>query len=207
MAELPGRTALLPRIGRNGIRATDRHDAAPAVDRPRPGSEARIWLDRLLALPHNQPTEPHAKALYLSSVFAAMQGDIPLSTTRFTAGDAELAQLPDDNELAVFAQYAAGSIVLYWGEPARAVPELEAAVATAQQRRFLFCHVGGLFALGLSHMTLDDPPKAGASHQRLVALTEELGERIYRGRTCSIGVGPHGGRATSHKRCRSSRTG
>ena len=85
-------------------------------------SEARIWLDRLLALPHDQPTEPHAKALFLSSVFAAMQGDIPLSTTRFTAGDAELAQLPDDAELAVFAQYAAGSIVLYRGEPARAVP-------------------------------------------------------------------------------------
>ena len=150
-------------------------------------TEARIWLDRLLAVPHDRPTEPHARALYLCSVFAAMQGDIPLATTRFAAADAEAAHLPGDGELAVFAQYAAGTTALYRGEPAPAVAALDAAVAAAQRRHALFCHMSGLFGLALSHMMLDDALNAGSSHRRLVALTDELGARIYRGRACSIG--------------------
>lgn len=148
--------------------------------------EGRLWLGRVLAAQSGEPTTDRAKALYLASVLAGMQGEISDEEALFARGEAIRARL-DNAPLDAFVGYAAGCMALYIGEPSRAVSLLEDAVAASEREGHPFCQIASLLGLGLGFVLLDEATKALDCHKRMIALTENRGEMVYRGRSSMTG--------------------
>ncbi|MFE5708766.1 protein kinase [Rhodococcus koreensis] len=148
-------------------------------------TEGRLWFDRVLDARSGDPTAGQAKALYLASVLACMQGDLPVGTTLLAEAE-EISDRVPNTSLAAIAEYAAASIALYNADPSRAVECFEAAVRAPWSDGYLFCQIGSLLGLGLAYMFQNNPAQALLCHQKLLAVAEEHGELIYRGRSSMV---------------------
>ncbi|MGW4338264.1 ATP-binding protein [Rhodococcus koreensis] len=142
-------------------------------------SEGERWLTRLLAQPAAGPSPERAAALYSACMFAAAQGRMPAAQDRFD----ELTFLADELDstaLRTLSTHAAGYLALYGGRPADAIGSFEDAVIGFEQEGNLLREVGSLFGLALACGLTGDESHAVRCHERIIAITEPLGESIYR---------------------------
>ena len=146
--------------------------------------EGRLWLDRALAAHNGEPTATRANALYLNSVLAGVQGDLPEGSRLLAEADAISAR---DPSIFALRGFASGCLALYHAEPARAVTHFQNVAPAAQDAPDRFYHVGSLLGLGLAFMLLGDTVHALACHEKMLALTEKHGELVYRGRAAMTG--------------------
>ncbi|PBC39575.1 protein kinase [Rhodococcus sp. ACS1] len=149
-------------------------------------AEGRLWLDRALASKMVTPTEGRAKSLYLASVLAGMQGDIPAGETLLAKGNG-IADGFDNDSMSALAGYATGCTALYSGKPSLAVVCFEKAIAEARGDGYIFCQIGSLLGLGLAFMLLDDSARAIHWYETMLAVTERHGELLYSGRASTVG--------------------
>ncbi|MDJ0414309.1 protein kinase domain-containing protein [Rhodococcus opacus] len=146
--------------------------------------EGRLWLDRVLAAHNGELTPTRAKALYLNSILAGVQGDSSEGSRLLAEADAIFAR---DPSMSALREFASGCLPLYRAEPAQAVPHLQYASPSAQDDPDRFYHVGSLLGLGLAFMQLGDTTQALACHEEMLALTEKHGEMVFRGRAAMTG--------------------
>ncbi|MFD9668503.1 protein kinase [Rhodococcus sp. NPDC059968] len=142
-------------------------------------SEGERWLTRLLSQPTPGPSHERAAALYSTSMFAAAQGLIPAAQDRL----AELRLFADELNspaLRTLSTHAAGYLALYSGRPADAIGDFEDAVTSFEQEGNLLRQVGSLIGLALACGLTGDESRAVRCHERIIAITEPLGESIYR---------------------------
>ncbi|MFE5704569.1 protein kinase [Rhodococcus koreensis] len=142
-------------------------------------SEGERWLTRLLAQPRPGPAPERAAALYSACMFAAAQGLIPAAQDRL----AELRFLADELKspaLRTLSTHAAGYLALYSGRPADAIGDFEDAVTSFEEEGNLLRQVGSLFGLALACGLTGDESRAVRCHERIIEITEPLGESIYR---------------------------
>ncbi|RYF61069.1 MAG: protein kinase, partial [Comamonadaceae bacterium] len=148
--------------------------------------EGRLWLGRMIATSGGQPPADRAKVRYLASVLAGMQGDTAAGAALLAEGD-EIADRPGKRLVSAFAFYSAGCIALYSADSTRAAANFSNTVAAAITENNLFFRIGGLLGLGLANVSVGDAEAAHLCHQEMITLTTELGELVYRGRSCMTG--------------------
>ena len=148
-------------------------------------TEARTWIGRILSV-HREQTADRATALYLSSVFAIVQGDVEESLELLTEGDS-IAERLGDNALVAFANWAAGCHNLYNSRPGRAVGLFEAAISQTEGLELTFCKIASLVGLGLSHLQLDNVSGAHECYDAVLVESAKYGETVYRARAATIG--------------------
>jgi predicted ATPase/DNA-binding CsgD family transcriptional regulator len=146
--------------------------------------EGRLWLDRALAAHNGEPTPLRAKALYLNSILAGAQGDLPEGLRLLAEADSISA---GDPSISGLREFASGCLPLYDSNPAQAVPHLQYASPSAQDDPDRFYRVGSLLGLGLAFMQLGDTAQALACHEKMLAITEKHGEMVFRGRSAMTG--------------------
>lgn len=142
-------------------------------------TEGRYWLDRALACHPRQPTVTRVKALYYSSVLSELQGDIPAATALVEEGRSLAEQIDDPMAYALAAQ-AEGLLALNNSDLRRASGLLEESHSIYATLNDDHRKVAVLYLLGLAYGLREDIPRAMACHERVVAMTENLGESIYR---------------------------
>lgn len=148
-------------------------------------TEARIWLARILSR-SGGPAVDRARALYLSSVFAVVQGDKIESADLLAQGESIGAHLQNTASSA-FAHWAAGCHHLYNSDPARAAALFEDAISQAVESNNSFCHLASLTGLGLAHLQLDHVSETRRCYEAIIVESEKSGEAIFRGRAAVIG--------------------
>lgn len=142
-------------------------------------SEGERWLTRLLTQPRAESSHERAAALYSACMFAAAQGLTAAAQDRF----AELSVIADELNspaLQALSTHASGYLALSCGRPADAIGEFEDAVTSFEEEGNLLRQVGSLFGLALACGLTGDESRAVRCHERIVAITEPLGESIYR---------------------------
>ncbi|MDI9915490.1 protein kinase [Rhodococcus sp. IEGM 1379] len=146
-------------------------------------SEARHWFDRILGCEYERPTTIRLEVLYAASRIAAMQGDISAGTALLedvrTTADALGSSDAD-----ALASYADGVLALTSGHPDRAVTNMESASDVIQRENNPLRRVWALNHLGMAYHLTGDFTRAIESYEKALAITEPLGEYVYRGRSC-----------------------
>lgn len=143
-----------------------------------PFSEARHWLDRLLARQPGQVTVERAIALYSSSVLAEVQGDMDAGADLAEEGRGLAARITDPRTHA-FIAHSDGILAVFNGDIPRACARLERALELfgpgddAPQ-------IGILHMLGIAYEQGGDIRKAIECYERVLAVTEARGESVYR---------------------------
>ncbi|MDV8070677.1 protein kinase [Rhodococcus sp. IEGM 1366] len=148
-------------------------------------TEARTWIGRILSV-HREQTADRATALYLSSVFAVVQGNVDESLELLAEGDI-IAERLGDTALAAFANWAGGCHNLYNSVPTRAVVLFETAISQQDGIGYTFCKIASLIGLGLSHLQLDNVSGAHKCYDAILVESAKYGETVYRGRAATIG--------------------
>ncbi|MFC0448573.1 LuxR C-terminal-related transcriptional regulator [Rhodococcus jostii] len=150
--------------------------------------EGRLWLDRVLAAADGESSADLAKALYLVSLFAGVQGDVAEGVGLLARADS-LEDRPGDTSMRALRGYVRGFLALYNSDSVSAVPHFEEAIGAAQDAEGAdFFHIGSLLGEGLAYMSLGDASKARVRHQRMLALSWTLGDIVYCGRSAMIGA-------------------
>lgn len=143
-----------------------------------PFTEARHWLDRLLARQPGQVTAERAIAFYSSSVLAEVQGDIDAGAERAEEGRGLAARIADPRAHAYIA-HSDGILAVFGGDIPRACARLEQALELfgpgddAPQ-------IGILHMLGIAYEQGGEIRKAIECYERVLAVTESRGESVYR---------------------------
>lgn len=148
-------------------------------------NEGRLWLDRVLAV-HSDADPQRVRSLYMASVFAGLQGDLAEGARLLALADSLTAE-HDRYATRDLKEFASGCLALYHDDPVSAVAHFRNAIESAREGHGLFWKVASLLGLGLAHMLLDEAPHSLTCHERLLALTENHGEHVYRGRTYMLG--------------------
>ncbi|QZS52949.1 LuxR family transcriptional regulator [Rhodococcus opacus] len=149
--------------------------------------EGRLWLDRALAAAADEHADL-AKALYLVSLFAVVQGDVADGESFLARADS-LEDRPGDTSMRAVRGYVRGFLALYNNDSASAVSHFEEAVGAAQEAEGAdFFHIGSLLGEGLAYMSLGDASNARVRHQRMLVLSWALGDIVYCGRSAMIGA-------------------
>ncbi|RYE41362.1 MAG: protein kinase [Hyphomicrobiales bacterium] len=142
-------------------------------------SEGRRWLGQLLARQSGLPTLDWVKGLYSASVMANVQGDFHTSATLVEEGRVLTAQTGDPMMRALIAD-ADGMLALYSGEPARAYPHLETALAEFSERGERTLETSVLYSLGWAYGLSGLRRESIKCHERVLAITHRHGEKAYR---------------------------
>ncbi|RYE41020.1 MAG: tetratricopeptide repeat protein [Hyphomicrobiales bacterium] len=145
-------------------------------------SEGRRWLDRLLTSAPGQVTPDRSKALYAGSLMAGLQGDLPAVAALVDEGIALTAQTSDPIAHA-HIDFAAGYLALFGGKMSDACLHFEKAVQVYETRGALPFQVSARGSLGLTYALLNDAEQAIECYERVLALTEDRGESLYRAYT------------------------
>jgi len=142
-------------------------------------NEARRWLDRLLARDSGPLTLERIKALHCASAIADVQGDLQAGAALVEEGRALTAHTSDPTMRALI-DYADGLLALYSGDLARAYSYLETALVEFSRRTDRTLEVAVLYSLGLTYELCGMTKKAIECHERVLTLTKECGEQMYR---------------------------
>ncbi|MEU2006766.1 protein kinase [Rhodococcus sp. NPDC019627] len=141
-------------------------------------SEGRRWLDRLLARQPAGPTADHAKALYVGSMMAGIQGDLQAAAALVEDAHALAARTRDPLTRA-HIDSALGYAALFGGQPRDARAHLENAVRTYAGRNDIV-EVAALIGLGLADEFLGDAEHAIEGYERVLVITDARGESVFR---------------------------
>jgi serine/threonine-protein kinase PknK len=138
--------------------------------------EGRRWFDRALSREPRTPTVERARALYLATVLAELQGEPEVGAALAAEGRVLAEQLADPLAHCMVA-YSEGWVALMRSDFDRARTCLEAAVGTD---RDLVLKASALILLGWTHELSGDPARALGWHQQALALAESHGESVFR---------------------------
>ena len=143
-----------------------------------PFSEARHWLDRLLARQPGQVTVERAIALYSSSVLAEVQGDMDAGADLAEEGRGLAARITDPRTHA-FIAHSDGILAVFNGDIPRACARLERALELFGPG-YDAPQIGILHMLGNAYEQGGDIRRAIECYERVLAVTEARGECVYR---------------------------
>ncbi|MGV9610923.1 protein kinase domain-containing protein [Nocardia xishanensis] len=142
-------------------------------------SEARRWLDRLLARRTGPLTIDQAAALYVACIMAAVQGDLAA-----VEGFVRLGRPLVEKTTAPFARahidLIEGILAILSGKPSAARPYLEKAVQAYTELDNVFFRVNSLTLLGYTQQLRNDTERAVEYYEHALAIVEEHGETMYR---------------------------
>ncbi|MDV7241808.1 MULTISPECIES: protein kinase domain-containing protein [Rhodococcus] len=141
--------------------------------------EGRYWLARLLESHDESPTEERARALNTACMLASLQGDLASATSALHELE-EIAVELAVPEITTLATYTAGFVALYSSDFGHAIDAFESALKEASAQGDMNRHLGSLVGLALSHALRGQATKALAYHQHVLALTEPIGECVFR---------------------------
>ncbi|MGW4339804.1 protein kinase domain-containing protein [Rhodococcus koreensis] len=157
--------------------------------------EGRRWLDRLLTHETGQPVD-RAKALYVSSILAGLQGNLESSAARAKQGHALVAHT--NNPMAgAHIDLADGYLSLFGGNPSTARACFERALQVFTAGNDLLRQVILLDGLGMTHELLNDTERAIECYERILMITEPRGEIVLRSYalwSLAVAVWRHGDR-------------
>ncbi|WP_420752484.1 ATP-binding protein, partial [Rhodococcus sp. O3] len=142
-------------------------------------NEGRRWCERLIARQSGPPTVDWVEALFRATVMASVQGDLQAAAGFVEAGRRLIAQT-DDPVMRALVDAADGSLALHSGDLPHAISHLEAALAHFGGRGEPTREIGMLYSLGLALGLSDRIPEAVACHERVLAMTEGHGDKMYR---------------------------
>lgn len=140
--------------------------------------EGRRWLDRLLVRPSGAPTADRAKALYVGSMMAGVQGDLHAAAVLVDDAHA-LAARTGDRLIRAHTDSAVGYAALFGERPLEARAHLEKAVQAYTGRNDVV-EVAALIGLGWADEFLGDTAKAIECYERVLAITDAQGESVFR---------------------------
>lgn len=146
-------------------------------------SEARHWFDRILACEYERPTVARLEVLNDASRIAAMQGDISAGTALVEEARATADALGTSTADAL-ASYTYGFFALFSGHPDRAVTSMQGAFDVIEQENNPLRLVWALNHLGMAYHLTGDFDRAIDCYEKALAITEQHGEYVYRGRSC-----------------------
>jgi non-specific serine/threonine protein kinase len=150
--------------------------------------EGRLWLDRVLAVADDESSADLAKAQYLVSLLAGVQGDGAEGVGLLARADS-LEDRPDDTSMRALRGFVRGFLALYNGDSVSAVTHFEEAIGVAEETEdAVFNHVGSLLGECVAYMSLGDASEARARHEQILALAGMLGDVVYCGRSAMIGA-------------------
>jgi non-specific serine/threonine protein kinase len=145
-------------------------------------SEGRRWIDQLLAHQSGSPTLEWVKGLYCASVMAETQGDLHTGATLVEEGRTLIAATSDPM-MRAFVANADGMLALYSGDLPRASSHLETSLADFSARGQRTLETSTLYLLGLAYGLSGLTEQAIECHERVLAITEMYGEKMYRSRS------------------------
>ncbi|GAF50215.1 LuxR C-terminal-related transcriptional regulator [Rhodococcus wratislaviensis] len=151
--------------------------------------EGRMWLDRVLAAADDESGADLAKAQYLVSVLAGVQGDVAEGAGLLARADSR-EDRPGDTSMRALRGFVQGLFALYNGDSVSAVAHFEESIGAAEETEegAVFFHVGSLLGEGVAYMSLGDASEARARHEEMLALAGTLGDVVYCGRSAMIGA-------------------
>ena len=142
-------------------------------------SEGRRWLDRLLTCQTGPLTVDRAKALFVGSFLAAVQGDLRAAAALVEVGRA-LADQTTAPVAGAHLDLAEGFLGLFGGNLPDARSHLENAAGVYAARGDLLFQVTALDGLGITHELLGETERAIECHEQVLAITEARDESMYR---------------------------
>jgi predicted ATPase len=141
-----------------------------------PFSEARRWIDRVLAAAPNEPTTARARALYAACMITSTQGDIVAATALVAEGRALVEQTADPIARAAVA-IGDGFTAITAGRLDHACECLKDAL---DERNSPLMRVGALITLGWAQELRGQSGPALACYEQALALSQAHGESMYR---------------------------
>jgi non-specific serine/threonine protein kinase len=138
--------------------------------------EARRWLNRALTAAPPEPTTKRILALYYSSTYAGLDGDLARSSADAEELHALVATGSEPLEHAL-AECIDGISALFRGDLLEACEKLENAIDKVAG---LTAQLGALVLLAMAHQFRGDLDRAYACNKRLLSLTEANGESVFR---------------------------
>ncbi|GAA4479334.1 hypothetical protein GCM10023094_24310 [Rhodococcus olei] len=168
--------------------------------------EGRRWLDLLLPRQSGPLTVDRAKALFVASLMAGVQGNLEVSAALVEQGRALAAQTIDP-EMHAHIEHADGYLALFGERLPAARSHLENAARMFTERNDLFYQVLALDGLGMSHELLGNTEQAVECYERVLAITETRGESVHRAYSLwalAVVVWRHGDRVRADRLLRQS---
>jgi non-specific serine/threonine protein kinase len=140
-------------------------------------TEARIWLDRALAIaPPDAPER--AAGLRMGGWFALLQGDIDAGVARLTEAGELAARLGDDVQ-AAYVAHAWGMAALFTGDVPQSITLFEGALAAFKARNELRGIMFGTFIYGYAVGMAGDAERAREILTANVEHSRKLGESFW----------------------------
>lgn len=150
--------------------------------------EGRRWIDRVLAHPAGRALPARIQALHVGILMAAEQQDF-LTAEPLLAQIRDLAEQDPAPLHRALVAYVDGSLALYRGEAARAIPCLETAIDVFGSNPAGHLYIAASMTLGWALAAQGDTRKAIENHERVLAITESRGESLFRSSTlCGLGI-------------------
>lgn len=142
-------------------------------------SEGRHWLDRALDRDPDRPTLDRVRALYVDSVLAGTQGDLPRADELVVRGRA-VADGLDDPRADLLMKLASASVALFGGRLAEAIAGFEVVIARFRAEGDLLRLTTALVGCAVAAGVTGDEDQAIAYHEEVLEITEETGESAIR---------------------------
>jgi non-specific serine/threonine protein kinase len=144
-------------------------------------SAGRRWCERALDRTTDAPTTDRAKTLYVASVTAAMQGDLPVVTDTLAQLQTLAEQTAEPLVAALLAHAEANTRLAGGnGDLARASALLAGAVDTYEASGNLKLQLEARISLGWAYVLQGDTERAVADLDKGLAITESTGEKMLR---------------------------
>lgn len=141
-------------------------------------SEARLWLDDLLACDPS-PTVDRGRALRLSSWLAILQGDHAVVPPMLEEAQA-IALHTRDAVLDAYVVQGWGLLAMFQGDLSTSIERLETAVKAFAEAGHPTGEIHSMFELGISHGFAGDTERAAEWQRRCQELASEMGESWWR---------------------------
>ncbi|RRQ29168.1 tetratricopeptide repeat protein [Rhodococcus sp. Eu-32] len=145
-------------------------------------SEGRNWLSRLLVRETGQPTVEWVKALYCAGAMANVQDDVSAGIELAREARA-LAEEADDPLMRALAANADGAVALHSGDIPKASSFFEASITQFRASGQRTLETATMHLLGLAYGLNGQTDKAIEWHERVLAVTAEHKESMYRSRS------------------------
>jgi predicted ATPase/DNA-binding NarL/FixJ family response regulator len=145
-------------------------------------SEGRKWLSRLLARESGPPTVEWVKGLYCAGAMANVQDDIGAGV-ELTEKARALAEDTDDPMMRALVSNADGTVALHSGDIPKASSYFESSIAQFHASGQRTLETATMHLLGLAYGLNGQTDKAIEWHERVLAVTAEHEELMYRSRS------------------------
>ncbi|WP_063047422.1 LuxR C-terminal-related transcriptional regulator [Nocardia pseudovaccinii] len=144
--------------------------------------EGRRWLDRILSHPAAHSIPDRVKALLVSTIMAAVQGNLERAAI-FVEQARTLAEQDSAPTTKALAAEAEGALALYRREHDRAVSVLEPALAVFESNTRAHPYISTLSMLGWAHGLRGDAKRSSEYREQILSITEACGESLFRSTT------------------------